>query len=70
MKIGKAGRGTQIHIVEEFIRDDKSVITYISCGAQQFNGSGNGRLSRVYNFDLSKVTCKRCLKKLANKKAA
>ena len=65
LKIGKAGSGSKVHIVSVFIRPiDGAVIQSIFCGAQQFNGSGNGSLSRVNDFDQTKVTCKRCLKNL------
>jgi hypothetical protein len=65
-KIGKAGSGSKVHIVSVFVRpSDGLVIESIFCGAQQFNGSGNGKLNRTSEFDIQKVTCKRCLKKLS-----
>lgn len=64
-KIGKAGSGNKIHVVSVFTRpSDGLVIESIYCGAQHFNGSGKGTLSRTAEFDVTKVTCKRCLKNL------
>lgn len=64
LKMGKAGSGTKIHVVDVFIRPvDGLVINSIYCGAQQFNGTGNGHLNRLQDLDTSKVTCKRCLKR-------
>lgn len=63
-KIGKAGNGDKIHIVSVFTRpSDGLVISSIFCGAQQFNGSGNGQLNGMSDFDQTKVTCKKCLKR-------
>jgi len=65
MKIGRAGNGNKIHVVSEFIRPaDGMLILGIYCGAQQFNGSGNGQLRRVSEYDRSKVTCKNCIKRI------
>lgn len=65
LKMGKAGNGDKIHIVSIFIRPSDSLeIAIILCGAQQFNGSGNGSLNRMADLDQTKVTCKRCLKRL------
>ncbi len=63
MKIGKAGNGNKIHAVSEFTRmSDNAYITTIICGAQQFNGSGNGQLNKLQNYDATKISCKKCLK--------
>lgn len=63
-KIGRAGRGEKVHIVDCTTRqDDGSLIMGIYCGSQQFNGTGNGALHRVSDFVFEKVTCKKCLKK-------
>lgn len=65
-KIGKAGNGSKVHVVSVFTRlSDGSVFESIFCGAQQFNGTGNGSLRGSREFDLTKVTCARCLKNLA-----
>lgn len=64
LKIGKAGNGTKTHVVSVFTRpDDGTTVSIIVCGAEQFNGSGNGSLNRLQDLDLTKVSCKRCLKK-------
>lgn len=64
-KIGKAGSGKAIHIVDVTVRqEDGAVIFGIYCGAQRFNGTGNGHLNRLRDFDATKVTCKKCLKRL------
>ncbi len=68
-KIGRAGSGEKVHVVSVSVRhSDGAVIESIYCGAQQFNGSGNGHLSRTAPFDQSKVTCKRCLSNLTKEK--
>lgn len=64
-KIGRAGSGDKIHIVSVIVRpSDGETFESIFCGAQQFNGSGHGHLSRSAEFDANKVTCKKCLKML------
>lgn len=64
LKMGKAGNGSKIHVVDVFTRpSDGLIINSIYCGAQQFNGSGNGSLNRMAELDLAKVSCKRCLKR-------
>lgn len=64
-KIGKAGSGKMVHIVDVTVRQDDGAVLYgIYCGAQQFNGTGNGHLNRLSDFDSSKVTCKKCLKRM------
>lgn len=67
-RIGKAGSGDKIHVVSMFQRAEGDVIESIYCGAQQFNGTGNGQLRRSYPFDATKITCKRCLKRLSERK--
>jgi hypothetical protein len=67
-KMGKSGSGTKMHVVDVFTRqDDGTVINTILCGAQQFNGSGNGHLNALRDMDLTKITCKRCLKRATEK---
>ena len=64
MKIGHAGRGRKVHVVNVFHHAEGHTVLGIYCGSQQFNGSGNGglRMDSLREFDLSKVTCKKCLK--------
>lgn len=65
LKLGKAGRGEAIHVVNIFERpSDGLIIEGIYCGAMTSNGSGYGRPNRLRDFDESKVTCKKCLKRL------
>ena len=69
-QIGRAGSGSKVHVVDVFVRpSDGLEIKSIFCGAQQFNGSGHGHLTRSYPFDESKVTCKKCLKNIQKKGA-
>lgn len=68
LKIGRAGSGSKVHVVDVFVRpSDGLVIESIFCGAQQFNGSGHGHLTRTSEFDVTKITCKKCLKNLTKK---
>ena len=61
LKIGRAGNGSKIHVVSVLYRDDGLVIPGIYCGAQPMNGSGFGSVRKISEFDMSKVTCLKCL---------
>lgn len=62
-KIGKAGKGNKVHIILTGTNVSGVDYAIVSCGAEHFNGSGFGQSRITDNFDMSKVTCKKCLKK-------
>lgn len=60
-KMGRAGNGDKIHLIYNGVNISGIEYFGIECGADFSNGSGHGALSRVFELDLSKVTCKRCI---------
>jgi hypothetical protein len=62
-KMARAGSGGKTHLVHTGTNVSGIDFAIILCGSQQFNGSGNGQLNRLQDLDLTKITCKRCLKR-------
>ena len=63
-KMARAGKGDKIHVAYTGINISGIEFAGLECGADFSNGSGYGRINRLYDLDLNKITCKKCLKRL------
>ena len=63
-KMGKAGNGTKVHAIYTGINVSDIAYAGAECGADFSNGSNVGQLNNLRDLDVTKVTCKKCIKRL------
>lgn len=68
--IGKIGHGKVVHIMNKSIisglpADMPSIFYYTSCGADHATNRGAPKKRILGEADMTKVTCRKCLKRTA-----
>jgi len=61
--LGRIGSGASVHIVTHSERNDGMKFVFSICGADHRTNNGTAGSRMVGPLDLTKVTCKKCLKR-------
>lgn len=63
--LGRIGHGTATHIVEKSERSDGLISVFTICGADHKTNNGTAGARIIRDLDLTKVSCKKCLKRIS-----